>query len=292
MVKRTLGLIVLVVLILSALIAGNSFSQVIDTIFKTDLKGIWVNGFDAGSGNFIDSFKVTSTDPVILTAYGGGSSGDIIKTTLKGTALKGFTPAQPIDTFKTASDAECVYLIAHSRDGTQDTILKSELWGTGVKGYGSPVGNAIRSFTTLGPNGNGYVYLCIGATGSIGIEEGRERELVFGLNIAPNPCVGGHTTISYTVGTVGKREERRGKGEERFAPRSGVPTKVGRVTLQIYDLSGRLVSALIDKVQKPGRYSLLWDGVDGKGRKVATGIYFLRLRAGEFVDVKKVSVIK
>ncbi|MEN9978952.1 MAG: FlgD immunoglobulin-like domain containing protein [candidate division WOR-3 bacterium] len=55
----------------------------------------------------------------------------------------------------------------------------------------------------------------------------------------------------------------------------------GPVSLQIVDLSGRVVRTLVNSVQMPGVYRLTWDGADQTGRVLAGGVYFCRFRAGE-----------
>ena len=60
-----------------------------------------------------------------------------------------------------------------------------------------------------------------------------------------------------------------------------------RVTLSIYDVSGRLIRTLIEEPRAAGVYKQPWDGRDAAGRAVASGVYFYRLRAGAFTDTKK-----
>ena len=62
-------------------------------------------------------------------------------------------------------------------------------------------------------------------------------------------------------------------------------------TIQIYDLSGRLVKTLITNPLSLTT-AVSWDGRDNSGRKVATGVYFLRLKAGKFVRIKKLVVVR
>jgi hypothetical protein len=50
-----------------------------------------------------------------------------------------------------------------------------------------------------------------------------------------------------------------------------------RVSLKIYDARGRLVRELVDCSQPAGAYHVAWDGADGNGERVASGIYFCRL---------------
>jgi flagellar hook assembly protein FlgD len=48
----------------------------------------------------------------------------------------------------------------------------------------------------------------------------------------------------------------------------------GRVSLSIYDVSGRLVKNMVDQHQKSGVYAVVWNGMDDNDRKVAPGVYF------------------
>jgi len=57
--------------------------------------------------------------------------------------------------------------------------------------------------------------------------------------------------------------------------------------LVIYDIFGRKVRTLVDREQPAGYYSITWNGRDDFGREVGAGIYLYRLRAGNFVDVRK-----
>ena len=58
--------------------------------------------------------------------------------------------------------------------------------------------------------------------------------------------------------------------------------KAGHVTLMIYNTRGQLVQALAEGKQMAGGYAAEWDGRDGEGREVASGLYFCRLKAGSF----------
>jgi hypothetical protein len=54
----------------------------------------------------------------------------------------------------------------------------------------------------------------------------------------------------------------------------------GHVTVEIYDVSGRLVRTLVKEPKTAGRYSLAWTGRDHRGVRLASGLYFCRIVAG------------
>jgi hypothetical protein len=64
------------------------------------------------------------------------------------------------------------------------------------------------------------------------------------------------------------------------------------VRLAVYSLSGGWVATLRDRAMEPGRYAVSWDGCDGFGRKVPSGVYFARLEAGEETAVHKMVLLK
>jgi hypothetical protein len=65
----------------------------------------------------------------------------------------------------------------------------------------------------------------------------------------------------------------------------------GKVEILIFDAAGRMVK-MLNKLTGPGEGSIVWDGTDGRGHSVASGIYFYRIRAGEFVSGKRMILVK
>jgi hypothetical protein len=53
--------------------------------------------------------------------------------------------------------------------------------------------------------------------------------------------------------------------------------KSGSVTLKVYDLLGHEVATLVNDVQSAGRHNTVWNGLDGRRRLVAPGIYIYKL---------------
>ena len=64
------------------------------------------------------------------------------------------------------------------------------------------------------------------------------------------------------------------------------------VRLEIYNLAGQLVRTLVSDRQEAGSYTVRWDGRDGSGKEVAGGIYFYRIRAGKFSQIKKMVLLR
>jgi hypothetical protein len=65
------------------------------------------------------------------------------------------------------------------------------------------------------------------------------------------------------------------------------------VKLQIFDVSGRLIRTLVDGVQKPESYRIMWDGTTDTGMPVASGVFWARLSTGSgFKASTKMVVLK
>jgi len=66
-----------------------------------------------------------------------------------------------------------------------------------------------------------------------------------------------------------------------------------RVTLDVFDSSGKHVVRLVDSEERPrGQYSAEWRGVDAQGRAVGSGIYFYRLTGGKAALSKKMVLLR
>lgn len=70
----------------------------------------------------------------------------------------------------------------------------------------------------------------------------------------------------------------------------GLPA-AGRVRLGVYDVRGRLVRTLIDGPIEAGRHDRTWDGVDARGIRARSGIYFYRLEAPQGRRVERLVLL-
>ncbi|MFA5032896.1 MAG: T9SS type A sorting domain-containing protein, partial [bacterium] len=96
-----------------------------------------------------------------------------------------------------------------------------------------------------------------------GTSDNKEKPLVFALyQNYPNPCKD-RTTIQYCI------------------------PKECDVKLSLYDLSGRNVKTLVNAKTKPGRYVTTVES-----KNFAAGVYFLKFKAGDYKETKKIVLMK
>jgi hypothetical protein len=65
-----------------------------------------------------------------------------------------------------------------------------------------------------------------------------------------------------------------------------------QVTLTVYDLMGREVTQLVNTTQEAGYRSVKWNATDSFGKPVSAGVYLYQIRAGEFVQTRKMVLLK
>ena len=69
--------------------------------------------------------------------------------------------------------------------------------------------------------------------------------------------------------------------------------KTSSVSLRVYDVAGKLVRVLVDRVfQKADWHVASWDGRDDRGHRVASGVYIYELRADSFRDTRRMVLLK
>jgi len=117
--------------------------------------------------------------------------------------------------------------------------------------------------------GAGRVYeFCLASGSAAGdFEPAAGAGLLAGLSAWPNPA----------SAAVGVRFALRAEAEAR---------------LEVYDLGGRVVRRLVAERLPAGERSLQWDGRDPAGRRVASGIYLLRLSAGAEARSARVVILR
>ena len=94
-----------------------------------------------------------------------------------------------------------------------------------------------------------------------------KQEKLTTLNIYPNPF-SQSTTINFSI------------------------VKSANVSLQIFDISGRLIKTLANEEMEAGNHEIKWNVSDERGVQVSTGIYYLKLITGNYIETKHLSIIK
>jgi len=64
-------------------------------------------------------------------------------------------------------------------------------------------------------------------------------------------------------------------------------TKQSYVTLKVYDILGREITILVNEEKRAGNYEMNWNAA-----KLSSGVYFYKLKAGEFIQTKKMILMK
>ena len=97
----------------------------------------------------------------------------------------------------------------------------------------------------------------------------------FGLHTSnyPNPF-NPETTIQFRIDYLGVNI-------------SSIPVQV-----DIFNIKGQKVKSLVSEHYPAGNHSVIWNGTDDMGKDAGSGVYFYRVKAGEFNETKKMLLIK
>jgi hypothetical protein len=71
-----------------------------------------------------------------------------------------------------------------------------------------------------------------------------------------------------------------------------VANMIPRIAVQIFNILGQKVTTIERGIRDAGRYSIRWDGMSENRVRVASGVYFYRLLAGDYTSTKKMVMIK
>jgi len=66
----------------------------------------------------------------------------------------------------------------------------------------------------------------------------------------------------------------------------------GKVTLEVYNIKGQLVKTLVNEVMETGDHTAIWNGKDNTGKSVSSGVYFYKMKAGNYTATNKMILMK
>ncbi len=116
---------------------------------------------------------------------------------------------------------------------------------------------------------------------------GHSIDLAFALTMDYGTGVPDEIPTSYDL-----RQNAPNPFNPKTTIRYEVPAGGGHVTIEIYDVAGRLVTTLVDGFEPEGEQSVVWDGKDTDGKQMATGVYFYRMNAEDIESSKKMLLLK
>ncbi len=68
--------------------------------------------------------------------------------------------------------------------------------------------------------------------------------------------------------------------------------KESYVQMAVYNLQGRRIRTLVNGVKKAGAHSVVWNGVDDAGHVAGSGIYILRMNAGDYQSSRRITLLR
>jgi hypothetical protein len=66
----------------------------------------------------------------------------------------------------------------------------------------------------------------------------------------------------------------------------------GPVSIDIYNIKGQRVKALVSENMQAGPHTVVWNGTDDNGKSVSSGLFFYRMNSGKYSSTKKMILMK
>jgi hypothetical protein len=294
--------------------SGSDATSVIQT---TDGGFALAGGFQpTGTGNYdMYIIKLSSNGSLQWTRTLGGTGDDkaqsIIQTTDAGFVVAGYTNsfgAGNYDMYIVKLNSSGTLQWSRTVGGTGDdqaqSIMKTDDGGFIVAGYTDSFGAGAKDFyiVKFDANGNtcGNTFTPTTISGTIGTLVTPTT-----TETTQNPTVTSPTSTSNTGGTltticfvgiqpisneIPASYELYQNYPNPFNPSTSIKFDVPKessVKLVVYDVLGKEISILIDYKIKAGKYEVAWDGTN-----YPSGVYFFKLITNEYVETKKMVLVK
>jgi len=141
-------------------------------------------------------------------------------------------------------------------------------WTLGAHGYGGALRLAAVDFFGNYPNNEMYVDNFWFGDTFVSVETEGTNPSVFSLEQNyPNPF-NPTTSLQYAIGS------------RQF------------VTLKVYDVLGNEVATLVNEEKPAGEYEVEFNSHSDAGQNLSSGVYFYKLKAGNFIETKKMILLK
>jgi hypothetical protein len=228
---------------------------------------------DAGGGVVIGQFSFSSGWEMGGRIMGGAyATISVGSNTMNATTLGWNDPAHPIMSgvstvgeYYAGNGAFVGESVAVWQDGRRYVGVSSNQKVVGLNQYPGNYDYPQRNGDWVLVWHNSFMYVA-GSVSGVGGFDPFAPVLHVTLSATPNPVLGPRAEVNYTVPDAGK------------------------VSLNVFDLNGRLVKTLVSGNAKPGVNRVVWNLTNNAGKQVSSGVYFCKLVAGSKTQSRKLVV--
>ncbi|MCU0371984.1 MAG: T9SS type A sorting domain-containing protein [Ignavibacteria bacterium] len=174
------------------------------------------------------------------------------------------------------------------------TGVGNELWVTGIHRESPAYPGVYWNYPTIYYSNNAGMtwtldYTITGTGGLNEVRISRDNRALYALRD------NGGIVMKMLPGSYAKNQDKdkyllKDNYPNPFNPATTISYQIPKnefVTIRIYDMTGREVASLVNETKTAGIYNVTWNASG-----LASGIYFYKLQAGSFTEVKKMTLVK
>lgn len=282
--------------------AGGDFTSIGEAAFSHVAEWTWYypvgsdetlwHSLGTGVDKNVRALAFAGTDVIAagnFTTAGGSSANYVAKWNSASSSWSALSTGTNDYVSNVAVISTQVYAGGNFTQAGGSTANRIAMWnGTGWSKLGSGTNSTVNAIGLSGPANNTNVY----AGGAFTVA-GAKQSYYFGRWNKPSAGdqpMALSTPSSDNLATTPREFALEQNYPNPFNPSTQIRYQLPSqsfVSLKIFDILGREVATLVNEEKEPGTYSAVWNAKDA-----ASGMYFYRLTAGAFTEVKKLMVLK